>query len=254
MKSKKFIILDSETVGLADRAFIYDVAYIIATRKRIILERNFIIREIITSPKKMLGAFYNEDWREHFAGKIFSHYIPRLADGTLKIYSWRDFTAQMREDMHTHDVQVFTAYNLAFDTGALSKTQQAICDGGKILDSGPTLLDLWLFACVAVCDTNLYHDIAWSQGKERGWITPSNNVRTTAEKVYAFLSGDLNFIEAHTAIADARIETEILQRLLARKQTIPYGIIEHMPWRRAQKKRGTLFGRANIRRNLRIVK
>jgi hypothetical protein len=81
----------------------------------------------------------------------------------------------------------------------------------------------------------MFHAIAESQGKGTGWITEAGNVRTNAEKVYAYLSGDLDFIESHTALHDAQIETEILQRLLAKKKTIPYNVLDHMPWRKAQK-------------------
>jgi hypothetical protein len=61
-------------------------------------------------------------------------------------------------------------------------------------------------------------------------------VRTTAEKVYSYLSGNPDFIESHTALHDAQIETEILHRLLARKTPIPYNVLDHMPWRKAQKR------------------
>lgn len=240
-KEKRFLICDTETVGLNNRAFIYDFAYVIATRKRIIIERSFLIREVITNPRTMLFAMNNKKWRQSFGGKIFSHYIPKLATGKLSVHGWRDVIDYLREDMLTYDVQVFSAYNLKFDTGAMTRTQSHICDGGKVLDYKPDMLDLWLFACVAVCNTQLYHDVARQLGRELGWITKTGNVRTTAEKTYAFLSGDYDFIESHTALEDALMETEILQRLLAKKKTIPYNRGDAMPWRFAQRIGRKLF-------------
>lgn len=237
-KAKRFLVADTETIGLAPKNLVYDFAYSIATRKDIILTREFLIREIITDPKTMLMAIDDEHWRSTFGGKLFSHYIPMLdAATTRKIFSWREVVETLREDMQTHDVSVFSAYNINFDMRALAKTQTKIRGAGKILNYRPQLLDLWLFACVGVLDTRLYHDVA----HRMGWISEANNVRTTAEKAYAFLSGDFNFIESHTALADVLIETEILQRLLAKKKRIPYNEIEHMPWRNAQKVRGRLF-------------
>jgi hypothetical protein len=79
-------------------------------------------------------------------------------------------------------------------------------------------------------------------GPDTGWITPANNVRTTAEKVYAYLTGQHDFVESHTALSDAQIETEILHRLLAKRKTIPYNNPNlASPWRRAQILQGKLI-------------
>lgn len=235
MKAKNFLVADTETLGLGKRALVFDFAYVIANRKNVLLERSFLVREILTNPAVMLRAFFDENWRGMFGGKIFRHYMPALSDQTIRIHSWRDIVGTMRDDMRTHDVQVFSAYNLNFDMGALARTQEHIQSGGKVLEYRPDLLCLWQFACETVCNTRLYHEVAQSLGQEHGWITPAENVRTNAEKVYAYLSGNHSFIESHTALEDAQIETEILQRLLARKKTIPYNVLDHMPWRIAQR-------------------
>lgn len=242
MKQKTFLVLDSETTGLGNKAIIFDIAYVIATRNKILLERNSLVREIITEPRYMLGALQDGYWRDMFGGKLFRHYIPRIATGNLKIHGWRDIVETMRDDMRTFNVDVFAAYNLPFDVGAIGKTQHAICDGGKVLEYKPVMLCLWDFACSTICNTKLYHDVAYRLGEENGWITEANNVRTTAEKTYAFLSCQHDFVESHTALEDAQIETEILQRLLAKKKTIPYDNpnLWH-PWRRAQQIRGRLI-------------
>lgn len=234
MKAKTFLVADGETVGLGKRAYIFDFGYVIATRAGIKIERSFLIREVITNPRVMLGAFFNEYWRGMMGGKIFSDYIPMIARHEARIYSWRDVVATMREDMRVHGVDVFVAYNLGFDMRALATTHSWIGHSGKILEYKPDLLCLWEFACTTVCNTRLYHDVARSHGVESGWITEANNVRTNAEKVYAFLTGNLDFVESHTALHDAQIETEILQRLLAKKKKIPYNVLDHMPWRKAQ--------------------
>ncbi len=240
-KEKRFMVTDTETTGLGNRSFVFDLAYVISNRKgKIFQERNFLIREVITNPKIMLGALYNKDWRAMMGGKIFHHYIPGLADNSLTIYSWRDALAVMREDINTHDVNVFCAYNLPFDLGAMQKTHNMIAS--KRLDfSRLDLLCLWEFSCITVLRSQLYHDFAALHGEQAGYITAANNVRTTAEKTYAFLTGNPNFIEAHTALGDAQIETEILHRLLARKTAIPYNVLKGFSWRKAQKLRGTLL-------------
>ena len=58
MKAKRFLIGDTETVGLKPVNFVYDFGYVIATRKEILLQRSFLITEIITDAKKMMGAYF----------------------------------------------------------------------------------------------------------------------------------------------------------------------------------------------------
>lgn len=240
MKAKTFMVSDTETTGLGSRAIVFDFAYVIATRKRIIIERQFLVREILTNARLMLGALFSSEWRAMFGGKIFELYIPNIADHTFRIFSWRDIIQQMREDILTYGVDVFCAYNIEFDLGALNKTHRLITEKNINL-SRLDLLDLYLFSTSTLLNSQLYHDFAWKHGIEKGFITKANNVRTTAQATYAFLTGNPDFIEAHTALADAQIETEILWRLLARKKTIPYNDVQYMPWRHAQKIRGTLL-------------
>lgn len=234
IKQKKFLIADGETTGIGKRAYLFDFAYIIATRHEILLERNFLVREIICNPSVMLAAYFNSDWRDMMGKKIFTNYIPMLAKQEARLYSWREIVETLRDDMQTYGVDVFSAYNLGFDMRAIAQTHQYIGHADKVLPYRPDLLCIWEFACTTICNTSTYHHIANELGYAQGWITLAGNVRTNAEKTYAFLSGDLNFIESHTALHDAQIETVILQKLLAKKKKIPYNVLDHMPWRKAQ--------------------
>lgn len=237
MKPKIIMVADTESTGLGNRAFVFDFGYVIGTKRgKILQERNFLIREVLQNPRIMLGALFNPDWRAMMGGKIFDFYIPEIANQNLKIIGWREAIEIMRDDILTYNVNVFSAYNLPFDLGAMQKTHNMVTDL-SLNFSRLDLLCLWEFACVTVCRSRLYHDVAWQQGKDAGWITKANNVRTTAEKVYAYLSGEYNFTESHTALHDAQIEFEILQRLLARKSKIPYNIVEGFSWRKAQQRK-----------------
>ncbi len=232
MKEKIFLVADTETVGLAPQNLVFDFAYIIATKKKIIKERSFIIRDILVSPKTMLRSFNNPDWRRFFGGKIFSVYIPGLATGHMKLYSWHEVMTIFHDDLLTYNVDCFCAYNINFDLRALRKTGHHITDKHTdIFLDKPNLLDLWLMACMTLFPSKLYHSVA----KTQGWITDKGNVQTKAQNAYAFLTGDLDFIAPHTALGDAYIETEILHRLLARKKKIPYNEIQHSPWVIAQR-------------------
>ena len=238
MKEKRFMVADTESTGLGSKAFVFDFGYVISNRKgKIFQERNFLIKEVITNPKIMLGALYNKEWRAMMGGKLFSIYIPELNAGTMNLTKWRDALDVMREDINTYGVDVFSAYNLPFDLGAMNKTHNLVTE--KNLDfSRLDKLCLWEFASITVLRSRLFHDTCrrLNDPAKNDWITPANNVRTTAEKTYAFLSGQFDFVESHTALHDAQIETEILHRLLAKKTPIPYNIVQGFSWRKAQRR------------------
>ena len=230
MKTKRFAVADTETTGLGSRAYVFDFAYTIATRRDVLLERQFLVRDVLCNPAIMLGAYFNSDWRAMMGGKIFRDYIPMIARHEARLFSWREIVETLRDDMLTYNVDVFSAYNLKFDMTAIANTNRLLENRDKVLPYRPDLLCLWEFACSTLCNSPMYHRIA----RESGWVSDAGNVRTNAEKVYAYLSQNIDFVESHTALSDAQIETEILQRLLARKKTIPYNVLDHMPWKKAQ--------------------
>ena len=234
MRAKVFLTADGESTGLGGKAYLFDFGYVIATRKKVLCERHFLVREILTNPRIMLSAYESNDWRDMMGKKIFADYIPMLSRRETKLFNWSEIVETMRDDMLTYGVDVFVAYNLKFDMGAIATTHKHVGIGGKVLNYKPDLLCLWEFACSTVCQSAMYHRVARELGQETGWITPANNVRTNAEKVYAFLTNNWNFVESHTALHDAQIETEILQKLLAKKKKIPYNVLDHMPWKKAQ--------------------
>ena len=89
------------------------------------------------------------------------------------------------------------------------------------------MLDIWQFACETKLSTATYKQIA----RCNGWVSDKGNIRTGAEYAYRFCSGDHGFIEDHTALSDAIIETDILTACYASKKRVPYGIMNAQPWR-----------------------
>jgi hypothetical protein len=89
MRKKYFMVADTETVGLPPLDYIFDLGYVIATRDSVILERQFLVKEIITNPIKMRRCYH---W-----DKLFTFYIPQLALGNLKLYKWLEIVEQFRQ-------------------------------------------------------------------------------------------------------------------------------------------------------------
>ena len=218
---KSIMVLDTEACDLAGN--VYDVGYTITNRKgEIISSFNALVLEIFTDASKMMGAFY--------AKKLFTHYAPMLNRSEVALMPWADIVAQIRYDMALYNVNVVSAYNLGFDRRVMRQTD-ALLRGGNgqdpICQHGVELLDIWQFACETKLSQVTYKELA----RSRGWVSAKGNIRTGAEYAYRFCSGDHGFIEDHTALSDALIETDILAACYACKKTVPYGIINAQPWR-----------------------
>ena len=216
-KSNMVLVLDTETCDLQGN--VYDVGYTIANRHgEIFAEYTSLVEETFTDAKKMMGAFY--------AKKLFTHYAPMLDRGEISISPWADIVGKMQSDIADYGVNVLAAYNLGFDRRVMRQTNELIGNGKPIC---PKLnqLDLWQFAC----ETKLSQKSYATTAKRNGWISPAGNIKTGAEFAYRFCSGEHGFIEDHTALSDAIIETKIMADCFRQKKRVPYGIINGAPWR-----------------------
>jgi len=214
-------LFDTETIGLPPRNFIYDFGWIITDRYgNIKKERNFLIEEVITDGKKMMGAFY--------ARKIFNHYIPALDHNDIKLTPLCDVMRVMYSDLE--ECTTIAAYNIGFDLSALTNTVDILQHQEPLMLDGLKILCLWNFACNVLLSNKKYQTTA----RANGWRSKAGNYKTTAEHTYRYITGENNFIEKHTALDDCMIENQIMAASFAKKQTIPYGEFNNAPWRKAQ--------------------
>ena len=213
---KSIMVLDTETCDKYGN--VYDVGYTITNRKGEVLSTyNALVAEIFTDGSKMMGAFY--------AKKLFSHYAPMLQRGEIALTPWAEIVAQIQADVSAYGVNVLAAYNLGFDRRVMRQTNGLLGDG-PIFSAPVDMLDIWQFACETKLSQVTYKELA----RSRGWVSAKGNIRTGAEYAYRFCSGDHGFIEDHTALSDALIETDILAACYACKKSVPYGVINGAPW------------------------
>ena len=241
MKKKITMVCDTETTGTIVKPLVYDIAYVITNKKGETLEeRRFIVEEIFNSGL-METAYY-------------AHKIPTLyANVSHLIKPFGVIISEMRKATERHKVTHFAAYNANFDIRAIANTYLELfkplgvkpiwkeTNKGwkvnyqetfikKVFRKNLELLDIWSYACEVILTSRNYRAVA----DEQGWISPKGNYSTNAEKTYAYLTKNYNFIEEHTALEDARIETYILWRCEQRRKKHLSGILAQ-PWRMVQK-------------------
>ena len=96
------------------------------------------------------------------------------------------------------------AYNAKFDYSVLNDNMQAYY-GMDFFDDSIEIVDIMTMALATICDTNKF--VRWCQLTNH--VTTKGNAQTNAETVYAYLTRDTDFIEAHHALADCEIEADI---------------------------------------------
>ena len=241
-----------KTVGIS-KPLIYDIGWTIIDRQgRTYDRKNFLISEIFSVPAIFDTAYY-ADKRPL--------YLEKLQAGEIVLTDWRTATKELEDALNA--VKAVGAYNAAFDfkkaipftelyinklyspdfhewldyqnylidraaNGSRNKrtTSRKPADDNEIFrfrGGVYPLFDIWALACEYIMDSDEYRDFAFDEGL----LTDSGKYyKTSAEVAYRFLSRNREFMEAHTALDDAEIESEILASIIRKdKKKLKMGIV-----------------------------
>lgn len=217
-----FAVFDTETVGLSPK-LVYDVALVICDKQgNIHARKNWLVRDVLHDGKAMLQAFY--------ARKVFSHYLPAIESGAMRSFPFAEIRAEFNAMIAEHNAQTVCAYNIGFDRAAMRETAKHCGIVGPFLARPVRFADIWLATCQTILARRPFIKFALSHGL----TTDKGNIKTSAEAAYRYITRNPSFIESHTAMHDAEIETEILARVFKQKQKFPFNKIHGSPWKLVQ--------------------
>lgn len=268
MRTTKYIILDTETCTLPfvnewelsshdkkkiaiAKPLVYDIGWTIASRTHGIIEkRNFLVAETFSVPSVFNTAYYKEKR---------PLYLDMMKRGEIEVLPWDAIMEILLADLQ--DAAYICAYNAMFDfKKAIIFTELYIrklyspfyheweelqCEScRRILTTKPhnerdfdpehfifrgekyPMIDIWGVACKYLLNNSKYKNMCLKESK----ISNSGLYFTTnAEVAMQYLSQRFDFIEDHTALSDAEIETEILFYCLKRGKIIVG--IEYFPFK-----------------------
>lgn len=230
---------EKKAISIA-KPLIYDLGWTICDAKgKIYRKRSYLITEIFSVPSVFNTAYYKEKRPQ---------YLEKLKAGSISLRTWKEATEVLERDLL--EVQAVGAYNAAFDfkkaipftekyIEALysndfqrwEEVQEKVCDniarGKKAVkrDGIPEfdpynfqfrnnfypIFDIWGLACEYLLNTDEYRNTCIANN----WITASGKYyQTSAEKAFAYLMNDWEFLESHTAIEDAEIESAIFGKIV----------------------------------------
>lgn len=257
-KPQLFMVLDTETATLPfanelaktakqkqkiaiAKPLVYDIGWQIIDRSGNVYSRhNYLISEIFSVPSVFNTAYYKDKK---------PIYLEMLKNGNITLLDWNSVMEILEEDLKRADF--VGAYNSMFDyKKAIPFTEQYIeklyspdyyaweykqrktCermltdvkppkndnwDGDNFNFRGNDypLFDLWGIACETLINTKAYK----CKCLEMSMITASGQFfKTSAETTFRHICEKYDFIESHTALDDALIESQILMKASKKKK------------------------------------
>lgn len=184
------------------QSLVYDVGWQVIDRQgRPYKKRSYIVAEIFLDKELMQSAYFKD--------KI-PQYWEDIKNGKRILATLLNIRKQFLIDRKKYNVKGVFAHNAYFDLKALNNTMRLVT-GSKYRFFFPRSVELW--------DTlKMSRDVFGAEKKytlfcdKYGFKTnhkiPQN--RYTAEILYRYIKGNLDFEESHTGLEDVEIETEIL--------------------------------------------
>ena len=190
------MVFDTETANL-EKPFCYDLGYCIfdTDREVIVAKRSYIVADVWNNMMLFSTAYY-ADKRERYENA--------LANKETFKHRWEWVVNKVAADVEQFEITDAYAFNSSFDERVMAFNAEWFhtpnpLDNVKIHDIRGLVHKFLAF-------TAAYQQFC----EDNKRFTESGNYSTTAETVFQFLTDNAEFEEAHTALADAEIETAIL--------------------------------------------
>lgn len=228
------------------KPLVYDIGWVIVDRQgNVIKKKNYLVQETFFVPNVFNTAYYSDKR---------PIYMDLLEEEKITPLTWNRIIKDLQKDLEMCDI--VSAYNACFDfKKAIPFTERYIyhlyrkdyndwekgqynhcvklINGSKDdEDSNPEFLtptfklrkkeypmcDLWGLACTKLINIDKYKNYCLNNNL----ITPSTlYFKTSAETSFQYLMADHDFIESHTALSDAEIESQILLKALKKGKVEP---------------------------------
>lgn len=186
---KIFAVIDTETKGGVKDAYCpaYHLGAIALSRKEVKSKINIVVLANLD----METAFYGKQKKEYYRELLKD---PSVIICFTEAEAQAIFSAWLAEN----NVSCVCAHNSSFD---FCRTFVRECVEEM------EFFDIMFAFFDTIAQMKKYNKFC----AENGYYTEKGNCKMTAEVCYRFISGDNEFIEEHTALADCEIEAEILR-------------------------------------------
>lgn len=209
-RKKYYLMIDTETCnGIAtdkgldlSQSLVYDIGCAIVDKKgKIYEEQSFVIAEIFIGLKDVMKSAY-------YAKKI-PMYWDDIKNGKRELVRLHTARTIILNMMKKYNAKIMVAHNAGFDARALNMTERYVTKSKYryFFPYGYEWFDTLKMAKDIYGNQKGYRAYC----ERHGYMTKHRipQVRLTAEILHRYLTGDDNFIEAHTGLEDVKIEAQI---------------------------------------------
>jgi len=225
-----FIVLDCETCNTIEQPLPYDLGWCVCDRYGKIYERkSFVIAETFIDMKDVMQSAY-------YADKI-PQYWDGIKDGSRKIARMWNIRKALIADIKKYNIKKIGAYNMAFDKRALNNLMRYVSKSWCrwFFPYGISFFCIWHCACELLLARKSYIDFAL----KNGLVSDADNIQTSAECAYKYITNNLDFKEEHKGVEDCEIEVAILAECYKQHKKMDMSINPSC-WRTVQRKRKEL--------------
>lgn len=197
---RKILMVDTETTNSLDDPLCYDVGFAVVDidSGEIIERHSYVVAEIFLNKELMSSAF--------FADKIPT-YWDDIKSGKRTLRRFSTIRRIFRDVCKRHNIKIVAAHNARFDYRSLNLTQRVLtCSKYRFFfPYGIEIWDTLKMSREVLRDSEEYGNFCY----ENDFLTVRGVRRFTAEVLYRFISGNLEFLESHTGLEDVEIEIKI---------------------------------------------
>lgn len=195
-------IVNGDKLDLS-QSIVYDLGWAITDKKgRIYKTRSFVIAEVFCGMSDVMTSAY-------YAEKI-PNYWKEIKSGQRVLASFWKVWATFKQDAKEYNVKNFFAHNARFDLNALNNTVRYLSKS-KCRYFFPYNAEIW--DTLKMARQTIGKQVSYKRYCVNNSFMTAHKVpqvRLTAEILYRYISGDIEFSENHTGLEDVLIETKIL--------------------------------------------
>lgn len=207
-RRKYILMIDTETAGSIAYPIFYDIGLAVVDKTgKVYEEESYVNYDVyVGESEKMANCYY--------ADKL-PQYEEELKAGTRTMSNTFGIRKRIYELLKEYGIDTVCAHNMPFDYRAMNNTLALVTNGRqrKYLPKDTIYWDTLAMARDVMTNRKGYQKFC----ADNDFLTKRGDPRMTAEALYAYISDDPDFVEAHTGLEDAKIESEILSYLLSRK-------------------------------------
>lgn len=205
-----FMVVDTETTNSLDDPICYDVGFAVVDSTGFVHEKfSYVVAEIFLDEELMASAY--------FLDKI-PQYWQEIKEGKRVLAKFSTIRFKFAETCKKYEITKVCAHNARFDYRSLNLTQRFLTSSKHryFFPFGVQIWDTLKMSREVLNKDDNYGEFCYNNE----FVTKRLCKRFTAEIIFRFITGCIDFEESHTGLEDVLIEKEILAYCLKRKPEI----------------------------------